>query len=174
MRANIGSCRAAWMLLATACALTPQSPPETNVMASVALAGIVRNRYVGDCLPMRNVYSVPGFSPVNSARNTLKSVSGYGRGDRLLGPPGEGRGEQAHRGRGVVDRGVGRLAADADPLDVHRGRRVALPGEEQGVRLERGVLPRHLRGVSPNSGWDARPATEAPRNRRRDGENMGV
>src|SRR4051812_46315227 len=29
-------------------------------------------------------------------------------------------------------------------------------------------------GVSPKSGYEARPATEAPRNRRREGENMGV
>ena len=44
MTANIGSCRAAWMLLATAWTLTPQSPPEMKWIVSVALAGIVRKR----------------------------------------------------------------------------------------------------------------------------------
>src|SRR5690349_15352308 len=79
MRANMGSCRAAWMLFATVAAFTPQSPPETNWITSVALAGMVRNRYVGDCLPILNTYSVPGDRPVSSARKTLKSLSGYGR-----------------------------------------------------------------------------------------------
>src|SRR5437899_967764 len=62
----MGSCRAAWTLLATVWALTPQSPPEMKWMASVALAGTVRTRYVGDRVPMRNWQSVPGVRPVPS------------------------------------------------------------------------------------------------------------
>ncbi len=46
--ANAGSCRAAWMLFAIACTLMPTSPPLTKLIVSVAFAGIVRNRYVGD------------------------------------------------------------------------------------------------------------------------------
>ena len=42
------------MLFAIACELMPQSPPEMKWMVSVALAGIVRKRYVGELLPMRN------------------------------------------------------------------------------------------------------------------------
>jgi hypothetical protein len=35
--------------------------------ALVALAGMVRNAYVGELLPIRNLYSVSGVSPVSSA-----------------------------------------------------------------------------------------------------------
>src|SRR4051794_14729046 len=73
-----GSCFAARALFATACAFTPQSPPETKWNASVAFAGIVRNRYTGDAFPIRNRYSVPGFSRVSSARYTFRSVIGNG------------------------------------------------------------------------------------------------
>jgi hypothetical protein len=54
MRANIGSCFAACLLLAIVCSFTPQSPPEMNEIVSVALAGIVRNQAWGDRWPMRN------------------------------------------------------------------------------------------------------------------------
>src|SRR6185295_16775577 len=78
MSTKYGSCFAASALLATACGLTPQSPPETKWNASVGPAGIVRNRYSGDAAPIRNRYSVPGVSPVSSDRYTFRSVIGNG------------------------------------------------------------------------------------------------
>ena len=68
MSAKCGSCFAARMLLATAWAFTPQSPPDTNVNVSVAFAGIVRKRYTRRWPSTWKAYSVPGVRFVNSAR----------------------------------------------------------------------------------------------------------
>src|SRR5713226_4884776 len=43
------------MLLATACALTPQSPPEMKWIVSVAFAGMVRKRYTGLLRPIYRI-----------------------------------------------------------------------------------------------------------------------
>src|SRR5882724_5825290 len=74
MRAKCGSCLAAMMLVPTAWASMPESPPETHWMVLVALAGIVRKRRSFSSLPIWNLYSAPGVRPVSSQRWTLRSV----------------------------------------------------------------------------------------------------
>ena len=120
------------MLLATACALTSQSPPETNWNESVAFAGIVRKRWDVRVVPDLELVLGPRREAGQLGAEHLQvghRVGALLRGDRFPGRRLAGRSEADRR---VVGRGR------SDPLDRHGRRRVALPGQKERVQCRLG------------------------------------
>src|SRR5205085_1151859 len=123
-----------------------------------------------DCLPILNWYSVPGVRSVSSARKTLKSVSAYGFG--VVG--------WVCRAPPLLGEKYTFVSAVSPRVPTHCtvmvvvGSRCQVRNSVLGWNAGSSVsFAASATGSAPNSRGEASVASEAPRNARRDGVNMG-
>ena len=166
MTANIGFL--AW--LPGRCSPGPRRSPRSRRrrrtwMAFVAFAGMVRNLYTGDALPMRNAYSVPGVSPANCGPEDLEVALRERPGDGLLNacqvyleerPVALDHRPGRYRGDDLLGRVIHlRCRPSRRPTPTHCTSMVVVgsrvPRQEQGGRLESPRPRGRARGLGNDS-----------------------